>query len=250
MSKIDTYREKLRGMPREDWEPFLLAESGLPGPRGNIELAQAVADEGDAALFAYFLTFDAQKAPVNSPHEFLAFCGAIGLGKLLAEGDRTALPTLRGCASDPRWRTRESVAMALQRWGRVAMDALLAEMAQWAMGNPYEQRAAVAGLCEPALLKNPPQVAQVLRILDDVTASIARIADRRSDAFVALRKGLAFCWSVAVCALPEAGKPLMERWLGSDDKDIRWIMKENLKKTRLERMDADWVAKMQAITIS
>ncbi|MBN2002465.1 MAG: hypothetical protein JXA21_03840 [Anaerolineae bacterium] len=242
MNKKDTYREKLREMPREAWEPFLLAESGLPGPRGNIELGQAIADEGDAALFAHLLTFDAEKAPVNSPHEFLAFCGTIGLGKQLAEGDLSALPALRGCASDPRWRTREAVAMALQRWGGAAMDALLAEMAQWATGNPYEQRAAAAGTCEPSLLHDPQKVAQVLRILDDITASIVHIADRRSDAFTALRKGLSFCWSVAVCASPEAGKPLMERWLASDDKDIRWIMKENLKKNRLARIDAEWVA--------
>ena len=115
MNKTDAYRETLRGL--DDWEPFLLRESGLPGPRGNLELAQAVADEGNATLFARFRTFDAHKAPVNSPYEFLAFCGTLGLGRLMAEGDLTVLPTLRGCASDPRWRTREAVAMALQRWG-------------------------------------------------------------------------------------------------------------------------------------
>ena len=36
----------------------------------------------------------------------------------------------------------------------------------------------------------------------------------------------------------------MEKWLTSSDKDIRWIMKENLKKNRLVRMDADWVKKL------
>jgi len=65
MSKIEIYREKLRQL--KDWEPFLLRESGLPGPRGNIELAQAVADEGNEELFEHFLTFTPDKAPVNSP---------------------------------------------------------------------------------------------------------------------------------------------------------------------------------------
>jgi len=37
------------------------------------------------------------------------------------------------------------------------------------------------------------------------------------------------------------GKPLMEKWLASNDKDVRWIMNENLKKARLIRMDAEWV---------
>jgi hypothetical protein len=34
----------------------------------------------------------------------------------------------------------------------------------------------------------------------------------------------------------------MEKWIGSDDKDVRWIMKQNLKKKRLIRMDEDWAA--------
>jgi hypothetical protein len=34
---------------------------------------------------------------------------------------------------------------------------------------------------------------------------------------------------------------MMEYWLSSEDKDIRWMMKENLKKNRLVKMDADWV---------
>jgi len=37
------------------------------------------------------------------------------------------------------------------------------------------------------------------------------------------------------------GKPLMEEWLASADTDVRWIMRENLKKNRLVRMDAAWV---------
>jgi hypothetical protein len=34
----------------------------------------------------------------------------------------------------------------------------------------------------------------------------------------------------------------MEKWLVSPDQDIRWIMKENLRKARLGRMDSHWVA--------
>jgi hypothetical protein len=47
--KKDVYREKLRTL--DNWDSYLLEESGLPGPRGNIELAQAVADEGNLTLF-------------------------------------------------------------------------------------------------------------------------------------------------------------------------------------------------------
>jgi hypothetical protein len=111
----------------------------------------------------------------------------------------------------------------------------------WSTGNLLEQRAAAAALCEPRLLKNTAQVARVLDILDTITAAISTLTDRKCDAFVALRKGLAYCWSVAVAASPNAGKRHMEKWLTSTDSDIRWIMRENLKKDRLARMDAGWV---------
>lgn len=240
MNKVDAYRAKLRTLA--EWDAFLLQESGLPGPRGNIELARAVAEEGDPLLFERYLAFDAGTAPTNSPYEFLAFCGVLGLGKRLACGDSDVLPELRRHASDARWRIREAVAMALQYLGAVDMDALLQEMDHWSQGSFLEQRAAVAALCEPSLLRQQSQVERVLDLLDRVTASVQQAGDRRSDEFRVLRKGLGYCWSVAVAAHPEAGKVRMEHWLRTDDPDLLWIMKENLRKKRLARMDAEWVA--------
>jgi hypothetical protein len=242
MSKTGQYRSTLRQL--DNWDDYLLAESGLPGPRGNLELAQVVADEGSLELFQRWLEHTPGKAPVNSPYEFLAFCGAMGLGRLLAEGDFVHLQTLRSLASDPRWRMREAVAMALQRLGEVNIEKLLTEMKDWSRGTALEQRSAAAALCEPRLLGQAGHVQAVLAILDQITASIAQRPDRRSEDFLTLRKGLGYCWSVAVAALPEGGKPLMEKWLASKDKDIQWIMRENLKKNRLARMDADWLKRL------
>ncbi|MFC2029805.1 HEAT repeat domain-containing protein [Chloroflexota bacterium] len=239
MKRVDAYRQQLRAM--DDWDAFLLQESGLPGPRGNIELARAVADEGEREHFTSYLSNDPDSAPTNSPYEFLAFCGVLGQGRLLVEGDEEALEILHTFASDPRWRVREAVAMALQRFGGSDMDALLKEMAKWSRGNRLEQRAAAAGLCEPALLGEAVQVERVLGILDRITASMLAEKDRRSGEFQALRKGLGYCWSVAVVALPRQGKAFMEKWLGSDDRDVQWVMKQNLRKKRLERMDPEWV---------
>jgi hypothetical protein len=241
MTKTDNYRGKL--LTLSNWDAYLLKESGLPGPRGNIELAQAVADEGDRALFQRYLTYTAVEAPVNSPYEFLAFCGVVGLGRLLAEGDLSLLKTLRQSASDPRWRIREGVAMALQRFGDVNMAGLIEAMRAWGHGTALEQRAAAAALCEPRLLSQAEAARAVLKILDQITQSIQQVHNRRSEDFLTLRKGLGYCWSVAVVALPAEGKALMEKWMASSDNDIRWIMKENLKKTRLVRMDAAWAMK-------
>ncbi len=240
MTKADQYRSTLQNL--DDWDKFLLKESGLPGPRGNLELAQVVADLGDEKRFERYLAYDAVKAPTNSPYEFLAFCGVVGLGKLLAQGQTKQFRTLQRSASDPRWRIREGVAMALQRLGEKDMDSLLRAMEGWSKGNLLEQRAAAAALCEPKLLNEKRHVHQVLSILNAITASVPKVQDRKSDDFQALKKGLGYCWSVAVAALPEEGKRKMEKWFSSHDKDILWIMRENLKKDRLARMDANWVA--------
>jgi hypothetical protein len=244
MAKVDDYRHKLRMLATRD--AYLLQESGLPGPRGNIELARAVADEGDRALFERYLAYDPAAAPTHSPYEFLAFCGVLGQGKLLVEGDRNALQTLRICASDPRWRIREAVAMALQRYGSMDMASLIQEMAGWCEGNLLEKRAAAAAICEPSLLRQSDQAEQVLYILDRITASMLPETDRRCDDFQALRKGLGYCWSVAAAACPDPGRALMEAWFRSDDRDILWLMKQNLRKKRLQRMDLEWVSVWQA----
>ena len=38
----------------------------------------------------------------------------------------------------------------------------------------------------------------------------------------------------------------MERWMRSENPDVRWVMKQNLSKKRLAAGGADWVAEWQA----
>jgi hypothetical protein len=241
MSKTEIYREVLKTF--KDWEPYLLRESGLPGPRGNLELAQAVADMGDREAFEHFLTYTPQVAPTNDPHEFLAFCGVVGLGKLLAEGDAKVLDELRPYASDPRWRLREGVAMALQRLGKKNMTLLLTATEEWSTGNWLEKRAAAAALAEPVLLHDERDILKALQILDRIIASTENSKEAKGKEYKILQQGLGYCWSVIVVAAPGEGKKLMEKWLVCADPAIRRIMQENLKKNRLVRMDVAWVEK-------
>jgi hypothetical protein len=150
--------------------------------------------------------------------------------------------TLRALAGDARWRVREGVAMGLQRYAAADRARLLALTTAWAGGSPLERRAAVATLAEPPLLRDPDVARAALDVLDRVTAGVADAADRRDDGFRALRKGLGYAWSVVVAALPDEGRPRFERWLDEPDRDVRWIVLENLRKARLERLDAAWVA--------
>jgi hypothetical protein len=242
MTVLD-YREKLRSF--KEWDRFLIENSGLPGKRGNIELGKAVAEEGDQKLFLRYLTFVEKIAPANTPQEFFAFCGILGLGRLLSEGQYEFLPIIKTHASDNRWRTREAVAMALQRWGEKDIVRLLNEMESWSRGNLFEKRAAAAALCEPILLTEIAVVEGVLKILQQITSSLLEVVNRKAEAFRVLKKGLGYCWSIAIAAYPEKGKQYFESWLNCPDADIRWILKENLKKNRLKRMDAFWVEEMK-----
>ena len=245
--KTEAYRKQLSAV--RNWDQFLLNESGLPGSRANLELVQAVADEGALDLFQRYLSYTPERASTNSPEVFLVVCGVVGLGRLLAEGDLDQLAVLRACANDPRWRVREAVAMALQRWGDADMPALLNAMNEWANGTLLERRAAVAAVCEPRLLKKPKHAKRVLKLLDTITTSIVREPNRKAEDFKTLRQALGYCWSVAVAALPVVGKPAMEKWLVTLDADVAWLMRENLKKDRLKRMDAKWVKEWESAVV-
>lgn len=239
--KIEQYRMALRECP--DWAAFLRANSNLPGPRGNLELAEAIYLEGSRDQFLRLIAGDSAQAAENTPEMYVIFCGIVGLGRLLVGGERACLPTLRAYASDGRWRIREGVAIALQKYGAVDIHGLLAEMHAWAGGSFLEQRAVVAALCEPALLGDPGVAREVLGILDVITAALSQASERKSDGFRVLRQALAYGWSVAAAAEMQAGKAALEGWFSSPDPDVRWLMRENLKKKRLERADSAWVKK-------
>lgn len=240
MTKTSDYRAVLEALPSAQWEAYLQAESGLPGPRGNLELVAAFADVADPGLI---------RRLVDSPDEYLAMCAAVGLGRLLAAGDQRAAETLRVLAEDGRWRVREGVAMALQRLGDADMRALWALAREWVDGKPLVQRALAAGVCEPRLLRIPEDAAKAVETLDWITASVEGTGpeSRKLDQFRVLRQGLGYCWSVAAAASPALGFARLERWAASQDKDVRWIVRENLRKARLSRADAPAAERVAAI---
>jgi hypothetical protein len=239
MSKIEDYRKELRVL--DSWDAYLLAESRLPGPRANLELAFAVALEGSEEQLTKYAELGPDIAARDTKEEFPAICGVIGLGYLAARDEAAPFELLRKCASDPRWRIREAVALGLQKYGEDHFKDLMEMMIDWSNGSLLERRATVASLCEPKLLREEQNASRVLDLLDSVTSSILDEIDRKHEDFRVLRKALGYGWSVAVSAQPELGKSRMEKWIGSKDKDIRWIMRTNLKKNRLMRMDPEWV---------
>ena len=231
----------------KDWDEYLLNHSNLPGPRANLELAYAVAKMGEKPLFLRYLNINAIQAPQNSSAEFLPVCGTLGLGLLLVRGDLSVLPLLHGLASDPRWRIREGVVLALELWGESNLNLLFDQMDQWMEGNFFEIRAAICALSHPKFLKSKRSAFQVLKYLDDIMQKLQAGKVRKTEDFRVLRLAMGYCWSVAVAASPLQGKGMMQKWIHTTDRDLLWIIKSNLSKNRIFRMDANWVRRMKEL---
>lgn len=215
-----------------DVAAYLTAHSGLPGPRGNLELLAAAGDH---------LRADHAERLRAEPDEYLRCCGVIVLGRLYADDPAGTTALLTAAAADPSWRVREAVAMAAQRIGDADGDAVAALVTAWAAHpDPLVQRAAVAAICEPRLLRTPAAAATALRTCATATAALLALPpSRRREADArTLRQALGYCWSVAVAADPPAGLPVFTA-LGGDDPDLAWIVRTNRTKARLARLLGD-----------
>lgn len=93
---------RAQGRAPGDWPAFLSEHSGLPGPRANLALVDAV------AALASQATIDAL---LESGDEYLVMCAAAALG--WRGDDPAAAARARALASDERWRVREGVAIGL-----------------------------------------------------------------------------------------------------------------------------------------
>lgn len=237
---------------------YLLLNSNLPGPRGNLELAWAFADlvEDHAReepeklwnLCTRLTMLFPVEAPVNSPKEFLVFCGSQGIGVLGTSSTffQRALSRLKELASDPRWRTREGVAMAIQRLIGKQGEETLKHLDGWIeKDNWLVMRAVVAGVAEPALLRNEQTTRCALELHKKVFSCILSAAERKSEGFKTLRQGLGYTLSVVIQAIPKEGFEYMRLLASSEDADVLWIVKENLKKNRLTKNFPNEVASMK-----
>jgi hypothetical protein len=239
-------RAILLALAADDREAHLLAGSHLPGPRANLELLDAAGDvlpRGEAIRLA---ALSPTAAPSGTALEFLPCCGVVAVGRLVAEGDASLVPLLRAASGDERWRVRESVAIALQRWGDADVGAMVAVIEPWAAGTPLEARAAVAAICEPRLLASRAAVGGAVRILDAATSQLVAIPAPRGEPGRVLGAGLGYGWSVAVAADPSVVLPAFERWAAVDDPDVRRLVRSNLGKARFERAAPDAAARLRA----
>ncbi len=141
---------------------------------------------------------------------------------------------------------REMVAAALQRmldadWERT-YDTLTCG---WLGDDPLITRAAVTAVAEPDLLTDNTRGMNALSMQAQAIGWLSRLPNtrRREEPIRTLRQALGYTVSVAVVPVPDVGFNLLARLAASNDPDLRWILKENLKKSRLR----PWADKVEAL---
>jgi len=238
---------------------YLISKSNLPGPRGNLELAMAFADliednflknpERLWDLCTKAISISSDEAPANDPKGFLPFCGAYAIGAIGSVSSSLfpkVLFLFKELARDSRWRTREAVAMGLQKMLARKPEETLNELDAWiANGDWLVMRAVVAGVAEPRLLRDAQTAKKALEFHKKIFVKILDARERKSYAFKAMRKGLGYTFSVVICGLPKEGFRLVHKMASSQDADILWIVKQNLRKNRLIRNFPDEVASVK-----
>ncbi|NJJ39046.1 hypothetical protein [Paenibacillus apii] len=226
----------------------LAADSRLPGPRANLELAEKFARHfavpelagGMWELLVEWAEISDEAAGTGNPREFLPFCvlQAMGAHYGYADAERREriADVFKRAMNDSRWRMCEAAAMGLQNVGEQDFGLLRALLEAWKRGaNELEQRAFVAALAHPPLLKAKDNAGYALSLAGEIMEELAARPVREPEPLRVLSKGLEYALSVFAAAEPEEGFALLERFAGMSDPRIVRIVKANLGKSRLIR---------------
>ena len=258
---LDAMLARALGGELEPLAVFLKANSNLPGPRGNLELAGQFAEalgglaagsRAEAAwqVVAGLAAVGPGEAPVGDPGEFLAFCGTVAAGGFAADPSRrrAGWEVIRRAAEDERWRLREAAAQAIQRALPFDRTGGLAVLEDWAGTGPWLIcRAVAAGVADPPLLADPVLAVAALHLHEAVLGRFVTAPDRKDAGWRVLRQGLGYTLSVAVAAAPEAGFELLRRLALVPDRDLARVLRSNLGKNRLARDHARQVETVRVL---
>lgn len=261
LNKREQYISELRPFSPDSnrLEAYLLAHSNLPGKRGNLELASAFAgyiEELYPTKPELVLTLCEALINKNPSHrnetgseEFLPFCGVLGLGrigKIDPAKESNILVYVKSAARDERWRIREAAAMAIQDLMDVRPGATIAILRSWVHEESYLLlRAVAAGIAEPRFMKNQEIARVALDLHKNIMEKVANEADRHNPDYAVLVKGLSYTLSVVITGIEEEGFAYLEDLVAKDHPVIHRIVRENLKKKRLLRLNAGTVSELQ-----
>ncbi len=229
-------------------QEYLIKNSRLPSPRANLELAYSLDEliltfnenKKDELwkLFFKLSQITAEAAPMNDPKEFLSYCGIFGIGSIANNYHSylfESLKILKKAAIDKRWRTREATAHVLAKLIKTYKGKVIDRILPWIKEKNWLLIRAVAGaFAVPKLLEDPNIANTAFELHINIIELILKEKNRKHHEFRSARKGFAYTFSTVVLALPEKGFQFLESLTLIDDVDIRWILKQNLRKNRLK----------------
>jgi len=233
---------------------FLIANSGLPGPRGNLTLSHEAAEK-TAALWSSDVVFAKTllRSWETSQMEYLRHCFTVACGAVCRDHSETRgelVPKMKQCLYDRFWRTREGVMFGLQEMTLKDPAYVVNLLEDWCREpDAMLLRNAVIVLSEPRLLKADSKVIASCSSFHTRAISFylnSSKTERKTSDFQLLKKTLGFSVSVLISVDP-SHFPLLEGWAAIDDDDARWIVKENLKKARIAKAFPDKVANLARI---
>ncbi|MCA9585491.1 MAG: hypothetical protein KC657_09045 [Myxococcales bacterium] len=234
----------------------LAFSSRLPGPRPNLDLAEAVALEcvakGASAerLVTAMTTLGAVEAPGGSPYEFIPMVGVIAVGALgasLAKFRPRAVALLHDAATDLRYRVRGVVPSALARIGEVEGDALVASTADWTDGY-FHAAALVLALAEERWLAALDDRDEVLARLDEAF-SLAETAPRAAERYPGRKALVEALAEVPVALTVRFGQPVLEllaRHSKTKMPELREAIEKTLASKKISGRHVDGVAMVRA----
>ncbi len=219
---------------------------GCRGPRGNLELIAALAAFADERVLMRWSEMSPTEAPGDQPAVVLVCAGVVGLGRFVL-GRPDILALLHERARDPAGGCVRPWPWHFQDAGRADPAVVVDLLGPWVTDpHPLVQRAVVAALCEPALLREPT-VAIAGRggawTRSRTRSWPARTVVHRTSGCCARRSATA--GASPSSAAPVVGTTTFDRWIAIDDPDVRWIVRENIRKARLRSLEAAWLASAQ-----
>jgi len=260
LPKHERHLQDLKQYPLRDkaLKHYLLENSNLPGKRGNLELAFSFGDyieeicgNDSSDCFRFCLDLISENPIERNTarnEEFLPFCAVVALGRIGKHHQnkrKNILGILKENAKDGRWRIREAVAVALQDLLVAAPDETISELKKWVREDHYlVHRAGAAGFAEPRLMKNVEIAKAALTVHKEIISRVEAEKDTKSEHFKVLVKGLCYTLSVVVTGNEAEGFRYLEELVKRKNPVIRKIVKENLKKNRLRRLNGNKVSEL------
>jgi hypothetical protein len=255
---VAAFEDALKGRPERLFVQLGI-QSGLPGTRMNVLLAQGFANEcvarGKAAdrLAMGMAQLSAEIAPGASEREFLPVCGVLAVAARAAHEkkdfalQKKAVALLHEAADDHRFRVREIVPIALGRLGAVMGDKLVHELASW-MDGYFHASAVLLAMTQPAFLPAIEDMDAVLTRLDEAYA-LAKNAARSTSRYPG-RKALVEALSVAPAQLATRfGVPVFDHlvnYANTEMPELREAIEKNLRAEKLASRYAPEIKRVRA----